>query len=148
MYFPILYGSFSASLRAKKRAAYEFQLPGSILSYAWAQQFGLATDGSADFADADGDGLNNWQEWIAGTVPSDGASVLIVGAPSVEVSGVTLTWQSVSGKTYFVQRATDLAAPSGFSTLQTNIAGQAGTTSYTDTTGIGSGPFFYRVGVQ
>jgi len=73
---------------------------------------------------------------------------LLMNLPARGVSGLILSWQSVSGKTYFLQRATNLAAQPAFSTLQTNIIGQPGTTAYTDQTAAGPGPFFYRVGVQ
>src|SRR5262249_53485114 len=35
--------------------AFEFQYPQSVISYGWLQNHGLAPDGSADYADADGD---------------------------------------------------------------------------------------------
>ncbi len=128
--------------------AYEFQSPSSMISYAWLQQYGFPTDGSADYLDPDGDTLNNWQEWIAGTVPTDAESALRMLNPTNGASGIVVTWQSAGGKLYFLERATNLGAASPYSLLTSNRFGQSGTTSFTDTSAVGPGPFFYRVGVQ
>jgi len=54
----------------------------------------------------------------------------------------------VNTRNYLLERATDLGAVPPFQLLQTNITGQAGITTYTDTNATGPGPFFYRVGLQ
>jgi hypothetical protein len=128
--------------------AYEYQGAGSVISYAWLQYYGLPTDGSADYADTDHDGLNNWQEWMCGTDPTDAASVLKMLAPSKNVSGITVNWESVNTRTYYLQRSTNLATQPAFLTIQSNIVGQADTTTCADTNATGAGPFFYRVGVE
>jgi hypothetical protein len=131
--------------------AYEFQSPTSVISYAWLQQYGLPTDGSADFADPDGDGMNNWQEWIAGTNPTNALSALRLLAPAITAtppSGVAVTWESVVGVNYLLKRATNFSVPPAFATLATNIPGQPGTTTFADTNPAPGGKVFYRVGVN
>jgi hypothetical protein len=128
--------------------AYEFQKPTSVISYAWLQQYGLPTDGSADYTDPDGDGMNNWQEWIAGTDPTNAQSVLRIVQISTGTSGTTLTWQSSNSRTYFIQRSAGMGAPSSFQPLASNIVGQAGSTTFTDTNVVPNASVFYRVGVQ
>jgi hypothetical protein len=128
--------------------AYEFQSPSSLLSYAWAQQNGLPTDGSADFTDADGDGMNNYGEWRSDTSPTNSLSFLRMVNATNSPSGKTVTWQSVATRNYWLERATNLGLPSPFQTIATNIVGVAGVKSFTDTSATNAGPYFYRVGVQ
>ena len=106
---------------------------------------GLPTDGSADHADPDHDGLNDWQEWICGTNPTNALSALRMVSALPTSTTTTVTWQSVAGVNYSVERSANLASP--FTPLASNIVGQATTTSYTDTNGTSAGPFFYRMGV-
>ena len=128
--------------------AYECQSPALLAYYAWLQTYELSTHSSAVYADSDGDHMNNWQEWIAGTIPTNVASVLRLFSPTRNGSGLIVTWQSVTNRTYFIERSSNLGAHPTFLTLATNIAGQLGTTSYTDTNAVGPWPFCYRVGIQ
>jgi hypothetical protein len=129
--------------------AYEYQTPVSMISYAWLQQYGLPTDGSADDADLDGTGMNVYQDWIAGLNPTNALSVLQMtsATAATNAAGLVVGWESVNTRTYFLQSSTNLAGQPAFTTIQSNIVGQAGTTSYTDTTATNAGPYFYRVGV-
>jgi len=125
--------------------AYEFQSPQSVISYAYLQQYGLPTDGSVDFADGDNDKATTWQEWKAWTDPTDGLSVLRLLTPQPGTNGIVVPWQSVAGHTYLLERADHGTA--AFTILQSEIEGQAGTTSFTDTTATNGESFLYRVAV-
>jgi hypothetical protein len=127
--------------------AYEFQNPQSVISYGWLQNHGLPTDGSVDFADSDSDGMNNWQEWVANTNPTNSLSYLhmLSPDPTNNAAGVTFHWQS-AGIRYFLQRSTNLAGP--FVTFATNFYAAPVTATYRDAAATNAGPYFYRVGVQ
>jgi hypothetical protein len=128
--------------------AYEFQSPSSVLSYAWAQQYGLPTDGSADFTDDDGDGANHWQEWRSDTIPTNAASALLMGTATNGVTGLVVSWASVATRSYWLERGADLGGPTPFQPIATNIVGVAGTQTFNDISATNGGPYFYRVGVH
>ena len=135
--------------------AYEFQGVPISQFQAWLLHYGLPADSTAESADPDGDGGSNWQEFQAGTDPTNALSVLRLLPPVRGFGLVTLTWPSVPERTYWVESSTNLDATAVFLTLATGIPGQTGTTSYTErdrTFTVSNAPpqgqIFYRVGTQ
>jgi hypothetical protein len=127
--------------------AYEFQGPGSVISYAWLQQYGLPTDGSADASDADDDGHNLCQEWRCQTCSTNALSALRLLSASAVGTNVTVSWQSVAGVDYLLERSANLWASPPFTLLAPNLPGQPRMTSYTDTNAARLAPLIRRVGV-
>lgn len=128
--------------------AYEFQNPASTLSYAWLQQFGLAIDGSEDFADPDGDHSNNYQEWRAGTDPMNPSSALRLLIPRFDGTNWLVSWQSVLERNYTVERSINLSVSNNFLPVARTVPGQPGTTTVIDTNSTAPGPIIFRVRVE
>jgi type VI secretion system Hcp family effector len=106
------------------------------------EYFGTLSYGAND--DPDHDGLNNYQEYIAGTNPNDANSLLRVTEINLANGQASLTWNSVAGKTYTIYSANQVDGPyapvltlpsAGDGQTSTNLAGSASNQ-------------FYRVGVQ
>ena len=125
--------------------AYEYQGAGSVISYAWLQQYGLPTDGSADTVDTDGDHLNTFQEWTADTDPTNAASVLrIIISPGPPVS---VSVQSSAARLYTLQSCADLSTGLWIPVPgATDIPGTGGLLSLTDPNPGSSR--FYRISVR
>lgn len=102
---------------------------------------------SVSNADADGDGVNNWKEYIAGTDPTDPASCLRAGtdqAVAQNQQDSVVYWPSVSGKQYVIERSANLFPP-----VWTPISTNNGTgTDMEIHDGSGGGFRYYRVRVQ
>jgi hypothetical protein len=102
---------------------------------------------SAANADPDGDGANNWNEYVAGTNPMDPSSVFqCLPGSAYGSSTFTLQWSSVVNKYYTVQTSQSLF-PGVWTTLATNIPGTGQVTQWTDTNAK-SQTQFYRALVQ
>jgi hypothetical protein len=80
--------------------------------------------GAADY-DWDHDGQDNLHEYLAGTTPTDPASVFKITSATMDASGkLVLRWPSVSGKNYGIQASNNLL---GFqNTADAPIAGTGG----------------------
>jgi len=103
----------------------------------------------ADGDDSDGDGMNNLQEYLAGTNPNDDTSYLgftAVGNNRSAANEFLVYWQSVSNKLYTLQAATNLVA--GFDViLGTGIQATPPENVHTDNVGTAE-QRFYRVELE
>jgi hypothetical protein len=79
----------------------------------WLAQYGWTSD--FDFwavQDDDGDGLLAWEEFIAGTDPTNSKSVFQIASTEMdpESGDLVMTWPSVAGKDYYILQSWDLSA--------------------------------------
>jgi polygalacturonase len=115
------------------------------------QYFGSTNNAAADpNADADGDGQRNLAEFLAGTDPTNSASVIRIIGVTREGQDVRVTWTTSNGKTNALQFTTGNVnggyATNNFTDLfiVTNTVG--GVTNYLDVGGVTNFPArFYRV---
>jgi hypothetical protein len=64
-------------------------------------------------------------------------------APTTDGTKAAVTWQSVAGVNYSIERGSDVKGP--FTPLATGILGQSGTTTFNDAIAVGPGALFYQV---
>jgi autotransporter-associated beta strand protein len=112
------------------------------------QHFGSATLPQAQpNADPDGDRLSNAEEYLAGTNPKLSSSVLAITDMQRSTSNwFSVTWQSVSGKTYRVAYTPSLTSP-WLTNLPNSVLTSTGQTTliYVDQTSNTDTNRFYRI---
>lgn len=102
---------------------------------------GLAKDDQ----DPDGDQLTNWQEYVFGTDPRDGDSVLRLQISAGTGTGSNLAFDSIAGRIYSIYFSTDLTEES-WEPLGESIPGFDGRVQVEDT--VERPRTFYRVKVM
>lgn len=105
---------------------------------------------SAICPDWDGDRMPDAAEYAAGTDPNDPESLLdiVQGTRVLEpADAFTVEWQSVSGKTYRLQRSTNLLE-GVFENVATNLAAWSNLNAVSDLTASNPGLYFYRIRLE
>ncbi len=119
---------------------------------AWERYYFLNEGGVNPDADADGDGLCNFGEWLAGSDPTDRGSVFSIrelvsgdAAGQPAPSALVLRWASLAGRMYDVLRAD---TPGGvYTAIATGLPATPPSNSYTVDTG-GGPAGFYKIVVR
>jgi hypothetical protein len=101
-------------------------------------------DPSDALADFDGDGMNNLQEYLAGTEPNDASSVLRIEGVSTGLEGTTLTFHAMSNRTYSVQFKSSLNEAAWLSLTNASARATNRMEAVTDS-GARGGSRFYRL---
>lgn len=109
--------------------------------------FGCATCANAGDDSGDVDGVNNLDEYLAGTDPlDDGSRLAFVNVARQTGGGYTVEWSSEPGRYYRVARSQSLLT--GFAPLATGILATPPKNTYVDTTATGPAAYFYRVEME
>jgi hypothetical protein len=99
---------------------------------------------AAPDADPDGDGYSNAAEHMAGTDPTDPASVMRVSSVRLDASGATITWPSAPGKRYQVLSRPHLTSLRGWQPVSDPITATGNSAQFLDSSELGA-VRFYRV---
>jgi PKD repeat protein len=156
---PYAAGVYTVTLTASNSAGTSTLVSNNLITVisafqSWQLQYFSCTNcpQAAGNFDADGDGVSNTNEFLAGTNPTNAASAFRIIATTLQATNVVIMWTTAGGRTNVVQ-ATTGDVNGGYGTNYADISGQiivpgSGdvTTNYTDSGGATNSPSrYYRV---
>ncbi len=146
---PDINTEYSLESRRAQVRVHQAATPPDVASDEWQAAYFGAAGAADDLADGDGDGMPNWQEYLAGTDPLTRASRLAFTQAEHHLTGgqkqVSLRWMTVPGRVYEVCAA---ASPdAAVWTPRTNITGDGNEAQFTETATDGEARF-YRLRIQ
>ncbi|HUJ11340.1 MAG TPA: TIM-barrel domain-containing protein [Verrucomicrobiae bacterium] len=106
---------------------------------------GQAGDHSLFNDDADGDGLSNLQEYLAGTDPTDPNSSLRITNIRIVSNDTVVTWTTQPNKTNQLERSNSPATNAIWSAVGSPVGGTGSPATQTDLGAATNPPAFYRV---
>ncbi len=145
--------NFLADIASVSWAGIRFQRDASIAPQVYGlDDFELST--SAPYShyesgiDSDGDGMTDYQEYIAGSdaYNPDSKFTLEIGRKTETSPGIMLRWNSISNRWYDIWRTWNLM--NEFSMLESNIVATPPVNEYEDITATNQGSYFYKVNAK
>ena len=93
--------------------------------------------------------MDDHGEYVAGTDPQTESSVLAldpIATNKTATANLIFSWPSVTGRTYSILRATNVAGP--YTQHVGNLSSAASTITFTNSAPAALGTYFYGIGVQ
>jgi hypothetical protein len=113
----------------------------------WEQMYFGQLTGINPLADPDNDGLNNLQEFLSDTNPTNPASRLVLKSVARMSSGVSISWAGGVQAQQYLQRKNDLSGTGRWTTLYTNLPPTSTNVTYVDLLPTNRAGF-YRIQVE
>ncbi len=115
--------------------------------YWWLAQYGLTNFNTDAVADVDGDRLLSWQEYIAGTDPTNSSSVVKITGVGINAQGTVIRWSSISNRSYSLGQTTNLLKTFTVLAGASNLPATPPENVFTSPAS-GGNLSFYRINVQ
>jgi len=134
----------------------DYVTPTNFVPYGWLTFTGVVTNGApesvlnaAEYGDADGDGMLNWQEFIAGTDPTNSASKFMIVSQVVSNGKPYVSWlSSVNARApYRIESSTNLSNGTWVDQAATTANG-TGTNVWAPPTAPTNRATFYRLQIR
>ena len=114
----------------------------------WLAQYGLGTNDADALEHGDADGMENWEEYVAGTDPTNSDSALRILDIVPDSGGIRINWQGGTSVWQYIQRKQDLLSTGElWQAIFTNIPPTSVSTNLIDM-GATNPVLFYRIKVE
>jgi subtilisin family serine protease len=114
----------------------------------WWEQLYFGHTGVDPNADPDGDGMSNWQEYVADTDPRNPGSSLRLTGVQFAPEGLRLSWSGGTEARQYLERSSSPGNPNSWVDLLTNQPPTAASASFIDSTATNNNTYFYRLRVD